>query len=314
MGALLIDNIDIQEQYGVVLLKDCYKNLFCYPKLKNVEINDWFEEDGIEVDFYAPQLEAQEITLNFGCNGGDMEGFWDLLKSTPLHTFVFPDIKMATINDFQLTLRLSSESNYRQIQTLSTFSLNFYNDNFTLLKAAGRWSLPPVILPATGWLLNEVDMNTYGIQVLQGAMVQVVSKSKVKEHLIISANNQNGNIADNGGSVKMESRKIKIPLYLYNNQCPTSTVGITYMGWFYCKWAKFFSDLIWPGERYLQTPYGNFLCYYESCQVDGISIRTTSAALKMTVELVITQYVSNEKNAILTENGNSPITENGQYT
>ena len=64
-GQLLIDGIDIYAVYGVCTIKGSYDNLVAFPPMKELDKNDWPEEDGQEFDLSNPALNTSEVSLEF---------------------------------------------------------------------------------------------------------------------------------------------------------------------------------------------------------------------------------------------------------
>ena len=65
-GKLYIDGYDVYKQYGVYVTDGGWNTLVAMPPLKDVEKNDWQDEDGIEADLSNPVLNTREVSITFG--------------------------------------------------------------------------------------------------------------------------------------------------------------------------------------------------------------------------------------------------------
>ena len=63
--SLLIDNIDVYSAYGVSIRKGGLNEIVNFPSIKPVEVNDWHEEDGEEVDLSEIKLESKAFDIHF---------------------------------------------------------------------------------------------------------------------------------------------------------------------------------------------------------------------------------------------------------
>ncbi|MDR1974836.1 MAG: hypothetical protein LBQ31_09250 [Bacteroidales bacterium] len=313
MGTLFIDGIDITQRYGVELLKGSYKSVFQYPELKPVETNNWWEDDGLEADLSNPVLDTQKIVLNFACKGDKLDDFFDMLRNNVYHIFSFREFitsvqylsgRPPRYYYFQLTLRLDGESGRKAVQDLSSFSLTFYNDDSSAIDGG----LVENNLPETNFILDQHDLNIYGIQVLKGARIEVETQSSIKKNLLIDINSQSGIIYDGNGGVKQEARTLKLPLYMIYNLGGTTTTPAA--GYFISQWQQFIFDLVQPGARTLDTPYGTVISYYKSANTSKFYRQGNTFIILFEITL---QILQTSDDALMTENGQNLLTEAGEY-
>lgn len=72
---VIVDGADLQTTYGATLIGG-WTSLFALPETKEPRQNDWFEEDGIEVDLEEELKPApRRIRLRFAFDGGRGGGF-----------------------------------------------------------------------------------------------------------------------------------------------------------------------------------------------------------------------------------------------
>ena len=60
IGHLIIDGVDIYNSFGVFAIEGGCKDIASFPDMKQPEIYDWAERDGIEVDLSAAAFQSCE--------------------------------------------------------------------------------------------------------------------------------------------------------------------------------------------------------------------------------------------------------------
>ena len=120
-GKIIIDTIDIQASYGLYVAD--YMGLVEFPPLKEVEVVDWPDEDGIEADLSSPILDTREFQMRFGgslkANFGTLIA---LLSGGAYHTFVFEDLGITRV------LRLVDNISYKGKKVMNNATLTFADD------------------------------------------------------------------------------------------------------------------------------------------------------------------------------------------
>lgn len=143
-GLYIIDGVDIWQTYSAVILKGSYSSLLAYPKRKDPDYDDWFEEDFIDVDYSTPYFDATDVTLKLGIYGSSKS---DLLsKINSLKSFLNKsgnrNISLAGINK-NVNLRYKGASN--PVASMLSVGNQFYleqdllfsNDNPVQLLGSG---------------------------------------------------------------------------------------------------------------------------------------------------------------------------------
>ena len=106
-GQFYLDGIDAYTSLGICVTKGSYNNLVAFPAIKELEKNDWPEEDGQEFDLSNIALNTSDISIEFAYMGSmGIGGLIDKLSDLSYHEFRFPLI------DRTYTLRLSSQNSY----------------------------------------------------------------------------------------------------------------------------------------------------------------------------------------------------------
>ena len=176
-GVVYIDGVDIYKVYGVSVSESAYDDLVCLPKLKTIQFNDWHERNGIEPDLSEPVIAAMSVTIPFFIDG-DYErfsSFLSLFSDKAYHTFYFATIGVTK------ELRLTKTGMPKSISGLSTFSLTFSDD--VPLKDY-RYSAPSSsLVRLRDFILDGVDVASYGIRILKGSMDSITASPDVKENL-----------------------------------------------------------------------------------------------------------------------------------
>jgi len=122
VGVLLIDGVDIREEYGIIVSEGSYNSLLSYPSLKQPVTIDWKEMDGVSVNLKNPILDKKEFSISFvGIQGSNVIGFFEMLHSKSYHVFDFVTLR------FCKKLRVVEIHDYKGIDIFS-FSLKLSDD------------------------------------------------------------------------------------------------------------------------------------------------------------------------------------------
>lgn len=273
-GRTYVDGKDIYIAYGVYVVGGGYKELVAYPPLKDVELDDWQEEDGVEADLSAPKLDSRTIQMQFAASGLDNRylSFIALLGDGAYHTFQIDEIERT----YQLRLMQQPSLDYNK--TLGKFTLKFADDfplnDYTY--TAPRSS----IMKVEDYTIDDVPFTDYGARVLKGALSYIVRQSAVKDALCVNLDAYNGAIYDSGAAVKYKAKEVKIPL-LFRAENLTEL---------WKNYDALLFNLTRPNERslYVADLEQAFPCYYKSCEVDEF-YPTDKIWLEITLTLVLTR-------------------------
>ncbi len=255
-GVFYIDAINATRKYGVFISEKGFKGIVGYPGVKPFEINDWAEEEGLEVELEDLRLEAYEFEISFSTTGpfSAVEGFVHKLMEKTYVEFFFPDV------DLYKRLRMlevsKMDGGYFQ---LTHFSIRFSEDapledyvyempfsSFTSLQ---------------GYKLDGKDISRYGIAVLQGSESSLLAPVSLKEGLVQESSLIHGVIADEHYSVPKE-KDVQLNLLL-RASTPDE---------FQRNLQAFIYDLIRDDARelFFEKNEQNYLCYYKGMQVSEL--------------------------------------------
>jgi hypothetical protein len=298
-GELYIDGIDAYSTYGVFITAGGYDELLAYPSLKEVDSNDWAEEDGKEFDLSSPVPDVRELSVKFAFHGAYARfgAFIEHLSDKSFHTFDFREAGKVC------RLRLVTHPNLRIVTGLGLFSLRFADDfpldGYTYLAPADGG-----MTRSTGYELDGRNLSDYGVSVLRGSAAEVLKSPAVKKNLLQNTASRSGAVYD-GEFVVFQTKEVKLDCLMRAK---------TLQG-FWRNYNALLYDLIRPGERmlYVDSTGYEYPCYYKSCSVDKF-FPTGKIWFEFSIILVFTSFrVSGEEFLLTTEDGFLIITEQSDY-
>lgn len=300
MGGVYIDGVEIYGAYGLRLTKESYRSLLRYPALKSPPINEWAEEDGVEVDLSAPALDSREVELTFWVGRFGLIG--DLLVQ--LSKRAYNEFKFME-NGLELTLRLKSMPSLQQFRGAELFSLTFVDD-FPLKDYSYQEPVAVGGLLRQGYLLGGRRLTDYGVLLTKGSDAQIAKSPEAKRALLVAVEGLQGAIYDSS-EVCFGAKDVTLNCLI---QAPSWC-------YFWHNYNALLYDLVRSGERELYSDrwsesYG---CYYKSSQVSGLYSQSDGAvACQFSLTLVFTSYrVSEDEILLASELGEMIITESGEY-
>ena len=294
MGELYIDGIDVYANYGICIAEGGYNGIVGYPPLKKVNINDWMEDDGLDVDLSSPALDTRDFPIAFISHAIIRTGtFFELISDKAYHTFEFRTLGK------EYKLRLVSQTNLNGLYGLELFTLQFANDypiSKEYVYAAPQSNIPPI----SGYEIDGIDLSNYGIFILQGTLDEILKSPAVKKKLITNLSQHNG-ANHMGRLVSFQSKEVRL-------KCLMRAGSITE---FWRNYDALIHNLIKPNERILfvdNTSY-EYSCYYKNSTVTEF-YPTGKIWFKFSLNLVFTSFrVDSEEFILATELGEIIITE-----
>lgn len=287
---LLINGLDSYAHYGVYVTLDGYNGLVQWPALKEVEIEDYPDEDGIIADLAEPVLDTKEFTISFY---GDYKSLLTALRAAVYHEFEFTDLGITR------TLRLKSGDSLKVIGTQGVFSLTFCDD-FPL---EGYEYTAPIKTAVSGFKIDDTDLAAYGITLLYGTLDELNKLPTIKENAIILVSNLSGAIYDGDGGVYKNSKDVTI-------KCFYKGAVEDFLNDYYA----LLHDLIQPEERMFSWGTNNELCYYKNSQVNRFIISTTGQVwIEFDITMCFTNHAIDAIYLLTAEDGTLIETEDGVY-
>ncbi|MFV0325585.1 MAG: hypothetical protein ACK5LF_14600 [Bacteroides xylanisolvens] len=273
MEQFFVDSIDIFRQYGIVITEGSYKSIASFASLKDIDYNDWPEEDGIEPDLSSPALDSRNLTIMFGCLDNSItDDFINLLSDMAYHEFTF------TYIDKSLRLRLFSMPSKDMIGKSESFSLQFVDD-FPLKDYVYQAPLSGSVM--IGYSLDDKSFSDYGIWILEGSDNEIMKTPDVKDKLKISSKYISGSIYDDK-DVTYKQKDVTLSLGIIRMDVAT----------FWRNYYAFLFDLIRPNERQFTVDKfsDTFSCYYKSSSVSEFIISNGYIWCKFSITLCFTNF------------------------
>lgn len=175
---LYIDGKDAYKSWGVYVTEQGWNELIAFPPLKEVEYNDWQEEDGIEADLSNPQLNTREVSIQFAYSGlySRFLDFIAHIADTAYHDFECAYIKR------RYKLRITQMPNLTAQKDIGRFSIKFADD-FPLYwyKYAAPQSQA---MKSEDYLVDGVAFTDYGCRILKGTLSEVMKTPAAKTNLL----------------------------------------------------------------------------------------------------------------------------------
>ena len=298
-GRLYIDGNDAYASYGVYVVHGGWNELIAYPPLKNVNSNDWQEEDGIEADLSAPVLNTREVQLKIAISGLFSRFFAliELLSDGAYHTFESPYIQRT------YRLRLTQQPNMSAAKVLGTATLKFADD-FPL--SGYTYAAPAsTVIASDDYAFDGTKFTDYGVRILKGTLDEVMKIPNVKANLLRNIGTQSGALYD-GKRVTYKSKDVKI-------QCLMRAETLTEL---WRNYDALLLDLIRPDERslWVNDLEQEFPFHYKSCQVTEFYPKDKIwLQFVLTVTFTSDLRISGNDMVLATEDNVVIFTEDGQF-
>jgi hypothetical protein len=191
-GEVEIDGWSISEIYGFVIGDGSYENLVQFPPLKPPKVNNWIEENGIDVDLTAPKLAANDIEIKFVSvsRTSNLPGLIWLLETTistnkAYHSFNFIDLGITkSLRLLEHSANVGTNSHLRQITLRFSDDLPF-NDYDPI-------SPESTITRNTVYAIDSAPFTDYNVLILEGTDEEITKEPPVKENLKVDISIENG--------------------------------------------------------------------------------------------------------------------------
>ena len=294
-----IDNYDITERFGITVLADSIARLIAFPSMKAPEAIDWYEYDGVEADLSNPKMSAKEVTLSFFAPDDSMIGdFFDLLTTKPYHVWEFACLGM------RYALRLDAPSDISTFRRSQYFSLQFIDDEVD--RDYSNEDTPDFGKAGTGYEIDGVDLSKYGVTVLAGTRDSLLEAPAIKKNISRDFSFFSGNYYE-ATEGRFEQKEVDV-------KCLMQAGDISA---FWAAYNSLLKALFAPDERTFtvnsKTEYGEFACYYKSCDTDEFILSGGSVSWAFSLTLVFTNYRPTADDVVLaTTDGRIIATTQGE--
>jgi len=254
-GSIIISGKDIKSAYGAYLVDGALSDLPCFPDMKEPERNDWYEEDGIEVDLEKPCVESHEMTVSMMMPGslGNVSSLMEYVRSARFHDVEFSEAGRSR------KLRLVS-------MMATGLSMGLFGIDITLADESPLEGLSGGDVTSSsrqcGLAMDGVDLCAYGI-LLNGNADHLWPSAEVKDNILAESDFINGEkhydemeeAEDDRMKVTVHSDDIKVG-------CVMISKSITE---FWRKRDALLTALVAPGERTLSYMGRSYKAYYKNC-------------------------------------------------
>ena len=267
-GEFHIDGDGSYENYRLLVEQYGYRSMVAVPGLKNIEVTEWPDEDGIEADLSAPVLAPRTVSMPFVFTDINMMSlFYNVISDGAYHTFGFTEIGLT------VSLRLLHSPSLSSFIRLGRVSMTFIEDAPSV-PSDTPYEEGVTRVTQRGYLLDGVDLSRFGCWVLDGSIQSVMKAPSVKENIVI------GNSSVAGQTylphTHKEGEKVISDVFFKAKDATLKLLinarGLTE---FWKCWNALFHYLTLPGEKELaisdMAEY--YSCYYKSCNVVRFDVR-----------------------------------------
>jgi len=284
INELYIDGQGITSNFGVHLQQYGLKQLIQMPAFKSVDVTDWAEEDGVEVDLSAPVLNSRKISLQFVAEDyGYLQDFYDFLNNSARRTYSF-----ATLNK-SFALRVLNCNTVKIGTNIAQITVQMQEDSPTVptgtAYALGASEVTQRLLE-----IDDIDFSQFGVWVLKGTVDEIVKLGNTKTALTVNPKKVAGVIYDSTKAVKIKTRDIKLKFLI---DAPNVTA-------FWERWNALFATVMSAGEHTLYSAQAlmTMQCYYKSNSVSKFDVLNNG---KVWCEFTLTLTVIKSETAVPTD-------------
>lgn len=303
-GEFIIDGENSYSSFRMLMEQYGYRTVVAVPSLKNIEITEWPDEDGIEADLSAPVLSPKTVSLPFiFCDISLISMFYNLITDGAYHTFTFPEL-----GGFSISLRLQNSPSLASMIHLGKGTMTFVQDNPSV-PSAEPYSDGYTRVTQRGFAIDGIDISRYGCWMLDGSIQNIVRAPLVKDNIVIEKSNYAGQTylpqTDDEGGTAVFFKSKDVSLNLLINARDISE--------FWRCWNALFRAITAPDERelYIETLQEFYECFYKSSSVNRFDIMRSGAIwCEFTLTLTFLSFRPGGFIQILsTEDGEAVVTE-----
>lgn len=200
-GKLYIDGIDVYANYGLYAQDQGYNNLIQWASLKGISYNDWYEEDGIEIDLSGSIIDSRTCSLKL-CGVSTYAKVDELINA--LRNTVYHTIEAVEIGRTYSNLRYITASEPSIVDNLWQFELSFVEDN-PIIPAGGEPKSN--IASYADYAIDGRLFTDYGVRILGGTRSSLCQIPSRKTNWELSSAYTNGIISGDKGNGRCRDYK-----------------------------------------------------------------------------------------------------------
>lgn len=279
-GACKIDNVDMRD-LGVLIPRGGDAQLLLFPRRSRPLSNDWFEHDGLDIDWSSLRWSPKQVDLEFYLSAPDKTAFNNrlsaveaLLYSPGNRTVELGALGVTTSLQFTDITKLETRGGLHRSGAKSALFTARFMDNTptvlfsgTALRSGGR-------IP-TRVLLGGLDFSEYGI-IIHEVYNTALRIRPPKKGLSIEVGGQHGAIVDTSFTPKRSTDVINIECSML---LPKSD--------FWPSYRALFAALDTDGPLVLELANGRQInCYFE--EMSGIKRhRSERVFIEFTLKFIV---------------------------
>lgn len=308
---LYIDGADAYERFGIFVTQGSYNGFVNFPSSKQLDSNDWPEEDGREFDLSALALNTGEVSVELGfVNHWKFSDFVALLADKGYHEFEFKELART------YRLRLSAQNRFEVFAGLNIARFTFVNDFPREAEYIYQAPVHSLSLPK-GYELDDRDLSEYGVLVLEGSDAEIRKAPPVKKNLLQDYKRRDGAVYD-GEFVKFQTKDVNLKCLMRAPDIET----------FWRNRDALLYDLVKVSSKrdsegyeyadverslYYEEYSESYPCYYKGCQTNELKV-SGEIWWEFTLTLVFTGFRLEDTEYLLAgEAGELITTEDGVF-
>lgn len=312
-NSCIINDVDISS-LGMFILQGGDYDIFSFPQRIEPVQNNWYEQDGIDVDLGSMCFKEKKVTLSFYLSADNtdifrlrLERFFQLIHTNYDQDNRYTKIELPSINrSFWLRYISCPEYNHSGGLYKSGRKSAEIKVEFSMDEPLQFFSEKDILIPTisdrtkTHVSLNGYDLSLFGIIVSEcyNTMMRLPDfKLPLSRSSVICS----GLKAFPSVNPKFENKQITISCTLIADSTEQ----------FMHNYQALFNNINRPGAIYIETYYDDFECYYSDMQ-NLIKEEFSSLRIKISFDLIFTIVKPGRSIPVLVTQDIIPVTtENG---
>ena len=295
---IYIDGADAYKQFGIFVTQGSYNNLVNFPAAKQLDSNDWPEEDGQEFDLSSLSLSTGEVSIELGfLNHWRFSDFVTLLSDKAHHEFELKELGRT------YRLRLASQNSFELFSGLNIARFTFVND-----------------FPRKAGYVYQIPVNPLSIPdgyELEGSDAEIRKSPSVKKNMLQEFKRQDGAVYD-GEVVKFQTKEVALRCLMRATDTESFWRNrdallhdLTKLSSKKDSQGYEYSDV--ERSLYYDEYSESYPCYYKSCQTNELKI-SGEVWWEFTLTFVFTSFRLYDTDYLLAdEAGELIMTEDGMF-
>lgn len=311
-GRFYIDGKDAYAAYGVFVANNGYTGLISFPPYKELDKNDFEEENGIDVDLTSPAFSVREFAITFYSKDyWKTVDFIALISDGSYHEYNFAEAGC------RLRLRLLSSPQKKIFKVMENFSMTFADD-FPMKDYSHLAPEPGGIPKQTSYEIDGVPLSDYGVYLLDGSDGEIIKMPAVKKNLLIDLPGQSGAIYD-GENVVFQKKDVALKCWMRSKNVSTMWQNLNALVYDLTKLTEKMDEEGYKFDDagrtfYSETLEEEFPCYYNGLSATKFQLLSGGRAwLEFTLTLTFTSFVLDGVEYLLSTEAGELITTEDDF-